>query len=414
MVMAERVAASLAAMGGIVLLVACGAADPEEIFRVRIAEMAGELIDVRRDLHRHPELSGSEIRTAGIVADRLRALGLEVRTGVGGHGVVAILRGSRPGPVVAVRADMDAVPSDAPDPVAFPSETPGVRHICGHDVHTTVALALAEGLTAARTRLAGTVVFLFQPAEENATGARAMLEDGALVDPVPEAIFTVHAAPLPVGQLATAERVLMPGRDAIVVKAADGRNAVRVLQEARRVIEQVGTVPPEEAFAPVAGRFVLAQIGSPVLNGDARWSVQGMLTMSDDATRAEVKDHLLGALEALGSDSRPVEVTYHERVIAGVTNEPGLVRRAVASVRRVLGDESVVMLESMTPAFSEDFGSLQARVPGVMFFLGVASTADGFDGMPHSPAFAPDEGAIEVGARALGAVVIDVLTGRQF
>ncbi|MBK5099343.1 MAG: M20/M25/M40 family metallo-hydrolase, partial [Gemmatimonadetes bacterium] len=144
----------------------------------RLFETRDELIEVRRDIHRHPEVSGREERTAGVVAGRLRALGLDVRTDVGGHGVVAVLRGSHPGPIVAFRADMDAVASRDPDPVDFASTVEGVRHICGHDIHTTVGLALAEGMAAIRDQLAGSVMLIFQPAEENATGARAMLEDG--------------------------------------------------------------------------------------------------------------------------------------------------------------------------------------------------------------------------------------------
>jgi metal-dependent amidase/aminoacylase/carboxypeptidase family protein len=315
---------------------------------------------------------------------------------------------------VAFRADMDAVPSEAPDPVPFASDVPGVRHICGHDVHTAVGLALAEGLSAVRGQLAGTVLFVFQPAEENATGARAMIADGAFDDPRPESIFTVHSAPFPVGQLATAERVLMPGRDLVTVTVGGTRNAVRVIQQARRLLEQAGTIAPEQAFAPVTGSFVLAQVGNPVLDAGSTWSVQAMLTLSDQDTRARIRQQLVPGLEALARPGTSVDVNYRERVIAGVTNDPELVGRAAASVRRVLGDQSVVMLQSMTPAFSEDFGSLQARVPGVMFFLGVAGSADGSDGMPHSPGFVPDEGAIQVGARALGAVLIDALSGEQF
>jgi hypothetical protein len=151
----------------------------------RIEGAREELIAVRRDLHRHPEVSGQEERTASVVAARLQSLGLEIQTGVGGHGVVGILRGGRPGPVVAFRADMDAVYSGAPDPVPFASETPGVRHICGHDIHTTVALGIAEAMTAIRDELPGAVKFIFQPAEENVRGAGAMIADGVLEDPAP-------------------------------------------------------------------------------------------------------------------------------------------------------------------------------------------------------------------------------------
>ena len=129
--------------------------NPYGRFADRFDALHDELIEIRHDFHRHPEVSGSEERTSGVVAARLNELGFQVRTGVGGYGVVGRLDGGRPGPIVAFRADMDAVPSNPADPVEFRSETKGVRHICGHDIHTTVGLALAEGFAAIRDDLAG-------------------------------------------------------------------------------------------------------------------------------------------------------------------------------------------------------------------------------------------------------------------
>ena len=170
---------------------------------------APEWIALRRDLHQHPELSGQEVRTAKVVADRLRKLGLEVRTGIGGHGVVGILTGGRPGPLVAYRADMDAVRSNSPDPVAFPSLEPGIRHICGHDVHVTIGLALAGALAHVKADLPGRVMFIFQPSEENATGARAMLRAGLFTSAKPDAIFGLHSAPFDAGGLSSKGGVMM-------------------------------------------------------------------------------------------------------------------------------------------------------------------------------------------------------------
>jgi metal-dependent amidase/aminoacylase/carboxypeptidase family protein len=169
----------------------------------QVTSETSSLVAFRRDLHQHPEVSGAESRTAARIAARLRDLGLTVRTGVGGHGVVAELTGGRPGPLVAYRADMDAVPSTAPDPVEFSSTVPGVRHICGHDLHVTVAVGLASALAKVRADLPGRVMFIFQPAEERAAGARAMLDDGLFRDARPSAIFGLHTSPLPVGQLAS-------------------------------------------------------------------------------------------------------------------------------------------------------------------------------------------------------------------
>ncbi len=170
---------------------------------------ATEWIAVRRDLHQHPELSGQEVRTAKVVADHLRKLGLDVRTGVGGHGVVGILTGGRPGSFVAYRADMDAVRSTEPDPVSFASTVPGVRHICGHDVHVTIGLALASALAREKADLAGRVMFIFQPSEERATGARAMLDDGLFADGKPDAIFGLHSGPFDSGLVSSKAGLMM-------------------------------------------------------------------------------------------------------------------------------------------------------------------------------------------------------------
>jgi metal-dependent amidase/aminoacylase/carboxypeptidase family protein len=167
-----------------------------------VDSQAAALITLRRDLHRHPELSGQELRTSGIVAERLKALGLQVRTRVGGLGVVGTLIGRRPGPLVAYRADMDAVRSHERDPVEFRSVVEGVRHICGHDVHVTIGLGLAAALASLRADLPGRVMFIFQPSEERATGAQAMLDAG-LFNERPSAIFGLHTAPLAVGRVAS-------------------------------------------------------------------------------------------------------------------------------------------------------------------------------------------------------------------
>jgi amidohydrolase len=198
-----------------------------------VEKVRQELIEIRHDLHRHPEVSGHEVRTAGVIAQRLRALGFEVRPGVGGHGVVGVLRGGRPGVVVAYRADIDAIATDLPDPAPFRSETAGVRHICGHDVHTAVALGIAEAMAAVREDIPGTVKLLFQPAEErglnlfrfeagkvdaDSPGALLMIRDGALENARPAAIFALHTAPLLTGQIGATPGIALAGADRLVVR----------------------------------------------------------------------------------------------------------------------------------------------------------------------------------------------------
>jgi amidohydrolase len=369
-----------------------------------------ELIALRRDLHQHPELSGAEERTAVVVAERLQTLGFEVRTGVGGFGVVGILHGARPGPTVAYRADMDAVRSNAPDPVEFRSLTPGVRHICGHDVHVAVGIAIAEGLAAVRDELAGSVMLVFQPAEENATGARAMLADDVFGSAKPEAIYAVHTAPPPVGQLGTKTGGMMAGRDVVQVVVSGSGNLDAAADSVRTLINGVSNISQQEAVQYAPDDFLLAQAFSGrAMGGGDRRLVQAQVTTANPDVRAYAKTTILDRLENLRLEGVAIEPTYRDRVMAGVTNDSSLVTRANTNIRSVLGDEAVLQLEGVPPAFSEDFGSFQDEVPGVMYFLGVSNPATGTVGMPHSPDYVADEGAILVGAKAMTAVLLDWL-----
>lgn len=378
-----------------------------------LASREAALIALRRDLHQHPEVSGAEERTAGIIAERLHALGFEVRTGVGGHGVVGILRGAKSGPMVAFRADMDAVASDFPDPVEFRSLTAGVRHICGHDVHVTVGIGIAEGLAAVRDELAGSVMLVFQPAEERATGAKAMLGDGVFASVKPDAIYAVHTAPYPVGQIGTAPGGMMAGRDIVRVTITGSGDLAAAMEAVRGIIAGVSTIPPEMVMQPAPEGFLIAQVfpQGDTATGHSR-VVQAQITTATPAARARAKATILAEVEGLAFPNVAFETVYQERVMAGVTNDSALVTRANTRIRAVLGDESVVLVEGVPPAFSEDFGSFQDETPGVMYFLGVSNPEKGTVGMPHTPAYVADEGAILVGARAMTAVLLEWLVPR--
>lgn len=373
-----------------------------------LAAREAALVALRHDIHQHPETSGNEARTAGIVAARLKALGFEVTTGVGGHGVVGRLRGGKPGPTVAFRADMDAVPSTAPDPVAYRSLTPGVRHICGHDMHVTVGLGLAEAFAAVREDLAGSVMLIFQPAEETATGANAMLVDGVFAPVRPDAIYAIHTAPYAVGTLGTAPGGMMAGRALVTVTLRGSGNLSTAADSVRLVLQRASTIPPGAASQAPPEGFVLTQL----VPGSAR-SVRAMVTTASAEARARAKAGILEGLNALAVPNVSLEVTYDDRFIAGVTNDAALVSRGNASIRAVMGNEAVVVVQGVPPIFSEDFGAYQYEVPGVMYFLGVSNPTAGTVGMPHTDAYVADDAAILVGVRAMMAVLLDRIAGRS-
>jgi amidohydrolase len=300
---------------------------------------------------------------------------------------------------------MDAVYSRAPDPVPFASETPGVRHICGHDIHTTVALGIAEGLASIKDVLPGTVLFVFQPAEENIQGARAMLEDGALDDPTPAAIFAVHSAPLEVGQIGSVEGLALPGLDRVSVTL---RGEGDLEDAARAYARAVGAASTGEGVAPED--YVAAMIGRPRARPDrGDWQLTGMVRAGSPEARAHARQEIERGLAAIVREGVSYELVYEDLVLPDMYNDPELVRSTLEAIRSVLGPEGLLEINSVTPYFSEDFAYFQQRVPGAMYWLGVSNSELGYVGMPHSPGFVADEESIIVGAKAMAAVLLNFL-----
>jgi metal-dependent amidase/aminoacylase/carboxypeptidase family protein len=308
-----------------VMVASASAQTPPTLARIGdyVAAHASEFIAVRRDLHRHPETSGREVRTAGIVASRLIEQGLDVRTGVGGHGVVALLKGGRPGPLLAYRADMDAVPSRDPDPVDFPSETPGVRHQCGHDVHTAIGLALAAALGSVRADLPGSVLFIFQPAEESAVGAKAMLAAGVLGSQKPVAIYGLHTSPYEAGQIATRPGVLMAARDVVRVTATGTGDVAHAMAAARAVVAALSTLTAAQAFQPAPEGFSFVQMGAPT-SSNGGLVLQAGITVAGVAARERVKQELAKGLTGIVVSRVVISHQYVDKFVAGVTNDAEL------------------------------------------------------------------------------------------
>lgn len=391
---------------------------PDERIGEKLESLRTDLIEVHRDLHQHPELSGHEERTARVVAERLRGLGLQVRTGVGGHGVVGLLRGDKPGPTVAYRADMDAVASEAPDPVAFKSLTPGVRHICGHDLHTTVALGIAEALASIRDQLPGSVKLIFQPSEENGQGAKAMIDDDAMKDPSPEAIFALHTTPLPVGQLGSTEGLLLPARNVVTVTFSGKGDLESALRAGAGLISGITRVgapgtpggPETVEGIPVAKDFIVGQpFRSEPGAEENQWLLQAMVSTSSTENLEKAKSEITAGLAELSLVDVSFELAFQDRVIPGAFNDPVLVRSTNEIIRSLVGEGGLVIMPGAVPFFSEDFGHFQDQVPGAMYWLGVSNREGGIVGLPHSPGFAADEEAIFVGARTMATVLLRYL-----
>ena len=368
------------------------------------------LIAFRRDLHRHPELAGQEVHTARVITDRLRAAGLEVETGVGGHGVIAVLKGGRPGPVVAYRADMDAIPTTGHDPVEFRSKDETVRHGCGHDIHMTIAVGMAEALTTVRDEISGTVVFLFQPSEENGQGAAAMIKDGALKDPRPEAIFALHCAPLETGVVAGKTGMLLGGLDVLRVRLTGEGDRDAVTEQVRGILAEVNTVKARTPGLEGESDFTLASVfqAGPAEDGKGTMLL-GMVRCSSEGRHDAAKTLIEERLAAIAIEGVAIESDYSKYMIPPLVNDADLVARGNSVVERFAGANALYVIDGVTPFFSEDFSQFQQHIPGALYYLGVSNASRGTVGLPHSPNFVADEDVIVFGVKTMSAILVDYL-----
>lgn len=400
---------------------------PDSAREQRIAQAAeslrAQLIAQRRDFHMHPELSNREERTSRIVAERLRALGLEdVKTGVGKYGVTALLRGARPGATVAVRADMDALPIQEVNDVPYKSQIAGVKHACGHDAHTTVELGVAEVLSKMRGEINGTIKFIFQPAEEGAPpgeegGARLMIKEGVMENPRPSAIFGLHTLPsIEAGQLAYHSGPAMASSDRFLItirgKSSHGAqphagvDAVVVAAECVTALQTIRSrrIDPQEPLVISVGQ----------IQGGTRYNI----------IAGEVK--MEGTMRALNEEVRQRAQTLMREMLASITaaygatfelnfdegaavtfNEPKLVEETLPVMRRVVGDKNVLSIKPFMPA--EDFSYFQKVSPGFYYFLGVGNRAKGITAGWHTPDFDIDEESLVVGVKVMANVLLDYL-----
>jgi amidohydrolase len=399
-------------------------------------DLETRLVDWRRDLHRNPELGNREFRTAEKVAAHLRQLGLEVKTGIAHTGVAGLLRGGKAGPTIALRADMDALPVTEQAEVPFKStataeyrgEKVGVMHACGHDTHVAILMATAEVLTRLRADLAGNVLFIFQPAEEGPPegedgGAVMMLKEGLFATYRPDAVVGLHIwAPLHVGDigyrsgplLAAADRfrIVVTGRQTHGARPWQGVDPIVTSAE---IVGALQTVVSRQI--DVTRNPAVVTVGS--IRGGIRHNIipdtvemLGTIRTFDPGQRTDVIERIqrvaqniaeangASATFALGEDRYPVTV-----------NDAGLTQRVLPSLARAVGAQHVIEVPRETGA--EDFSYFAEKVPGFFFFVGATPRERDLSTTPanHSPRFFVDEGALQVGLRAMLYATVDYLQG---
>ncbi len=387
----------------------------------RLAELARELapgtVARRRDFHRWPELSFQEVRTAGIVAGELRALGLEVQTGLARTGVMGTLRGGKPGPTLLVRADMDALPVDERNGHDFVSQVPGVMHACGHDAHAAMLLAAARILAGQREQLPGNVRFVFQPAEEGPGGAELMIEAGCLDHPTVDAVIGFHIwADLPIGIIGVRSGPLMASSDEVRLTitgrgghGADPHLSVDAMLVAAHVLVGMQAIVSREIdpLIPAVITFGKAESGRGhnIIAHEAILS--GTVRTFDEAVRKTMPQRIERLAEGIASAyGATCKIQYSPQYPVTVCDRQmcELVRRAARSVVKA---EDVV--EAEPTMGSEDIAYFLQERPGCYFLLGAANPDKGIDKPHHHPEFDIDEDALPIGVQIIVRSVLDFL-----
>ena len=394
-----------------------------------------KVIEWRRDFHAHPELGNNEIRTAEIVAKHLRSLGIEVKTGVAHTGVVGILKGAKPGPVVALRADMDALPVTERNSLPFVSKVRteyngqevGVMHACGHDSHTAILMGVAEILAGMKADLKGTVKFIFQPAEEGSAkgvegGAELMVKEGVLENPKVDVIFGLHIwaqtetgkiTYRPKGMMAGVHdmQIIVKGRqahgaapwasvDPIVISAQIINNLQTIVSRNLNVTENAGVVTIGTIHAGVRSNIIPEQ-------AEMLGTIRALSADDEKMLISRIKTIATKTAEA-GGGTAEVKIPFSNHYPV-TYNDVALTEKMIPSLESVAGAANVNLIPAITGA--EDFSFFQEKVPGLFFFLG---------GMPkgmdpklapshHTPDFMIDESAFKLGVKALSALTLDYM-----
>ena len=389
---------------------------------IREAEQLFEYTQsLRRDFHRHPELGFREVRTAGIVARELNELGLEVSTGIAETGVVAILEGSRPGPVVLARFDMDALPIQEETGAEYASENPGVMHACGHDGHTAIGLSVARLLKAHQDELAGAIKFVFQPAEEGQGGAERMVAEGVLGNPRPDLTLALHLwNNEPVGWLAVVPGPMMAAADEFTVRLVGkgGHGALPHLANdpvvaAAQMITALQTIPSRNV-SPLESTVISVtcmHAGEAFNVIPSEVELKGTIRTFELQVRETVIARFNEVVEGIAAALGCTATVELVRVTPPTINDATITRRVQLVASQVLPG-STLMTDYRTMG-SEDMAFMMEQVPGSYFFVGSANPDKGLDATHHHPRFDFDEAALPQATALMAASIYDFLTSTE-
>ncbi|GAB1155111.1 amidohydrolase [Paenibacillus sp. PvP094] len=390
-------------------------------FRSTAEKWKDEAIRLRRQIHENPELGHQEFETAKLVAEFLQEAGLEVQTGVGGTGVVGLLKGRKEGRTIGIRADMDALPIEEKTGLPYASVREGVMHACGHDVHTAILLGTAAALSEHRDELEGTVKFIFQPAEEVRGGATDLIEEGVLHNPNVDAIIALHVWPdLPAGQIGLRKGAMLAAADAFDIRvtgkgghAAYPHRTVDPVIIAAQIITALQTVVSRNLSPLDSSVISITKLQSNsqaynVIAGEVQ--LRGTIRTHHPDTREAVPLYMKRLIETIAEGFGGSAEFLYYRGGSPVINDDQIVEVIEHAAESVLGRQSVVFLKEPSMG-AEDFGAYLEHVPGAIFRLGTVTEEDPRSKLPlHSDSIIFDEAAIVTGISVLGESAIHYLS----
>lgn len=400
-------------------------------------EIEQRMIDWRRDFHQFPELSNREFRTAEKVAAHLQSLGLEVQTGIAHTGVVGLLRTGKPGPVIALRADMDALPVTERNTLPFASkertvfngQETGVMHACGHDTHVAILMATAEILSRHRNELRGTIKFIFQPAEEGPPageegGAYLMVKEGVLQNPDVDVIFGLHIQSIsPLGRITYRPAGLLAASDWFSIKVKGRQShgsapwmgidpivvSAQIIMGLQTIVSRQTELTKEAAVITV-GR-IQSGIRENIIPEEA--FMAGTIRTLDEGMQQQIHEKIKLTAEKIAESAGATAEVVIEKKTPVTFNDPQLTEKMVASLRKAAGSENVIRINAVTGA--EDFAFYQQKVPGFFFFVGARPPDMDPEKVPahHTPDFMIDERGMLTGLKAMLQVTLDYMFSRQ-
>ena len=392
------------------------------LIKKRSDKIFDSLVEIRRDLHMYPEKSGQERRTSKIIEKYLLKLGLEVKTNIGGYGVVGILNGNKKGRKIAWRADIDALESNFADKVDFKSKIEGVGHNCGHDIHTVIGLGIANILAKQKNNIEGIVYFIFQPSEENFKGAESMIDDGLFDLIKPDEIYGVHIVPMQTGLITTKSQEVFSYTRTIRIKFKKETEVDSLKYLAESITQNLSRVKTDSKPWNLQNLFD-SKIGleNPetiyqdylIIQGssDIKEDIDGIffdITFNEtdranlDIIPAKIKEQILKT--KYKNELLSVKYVMENPT---VINDSMLTNAALKTIREIYGAKYIMPDYGQIPFFNDDFAYFQQHLLGVYFLLGGSNFEKGFVSMPHSPDFAVDEKSIKIGVECFSSLILE-------